>query len=67
MSEPEPPQEEPKAEQVDPEAEQLDLKEAGWEKIERQGKIVWRHPQTGFLYPQGMAILRLRQDRGDTL
>jgi hypothetical protein len=53
------------AEQVDPAADQLELEEAGWVKIERQGKIVWQHPETRFLYPQGMAILRLRQDHRD--
>ena len=56
-------EDEPEAVPVDPEAQQRDLKEAGWEPIERLGKVVWRHPWSGHLYPQGAAIQRLRRDR----
>ena len=56
-------EDEPEAVSVDPEAQQRELKEAGWEPIERLGKVVWRHPLSGHLYPQGAAIQRLRRDR----
>ncbi len=58
-----PTRDEPEAVPVDPEAQQRELKEAGWERVERLGKIVWRHPRSGHLYPQGAAIQRLRWDR----
>jgi hypothetical protein len=58
-----PTRDEPEAVLVDPEAQQRELEEAGWEPIERLGKIVWRHPQSGYFYPQGTAIQRLRRDR----
>ncbi len=53
---------EPIAEQIDKEAEQRKLEAAGWERIERQGKIVWRNPESGHLYPQGAAIARVRRE-----
>jgi hypothetical protein len=53
----------PEAVPVDLEAQQRELKEAGWEPIERLGKTVWRHPESGHCYPQGPAIQRLRRDR----
>ena len=31
------------------------LKEAGWERVEAQGRISWRRPDTGHLYPRGPA------------
>ncbi len=58
-----PNRDEPFAEWVDPEADQRELEEAGWERVERQGKLVWRNPQSGHLYPQGVAI-RLARMRG---
>ena len=58
-----PTRDEPEAVPVDAKAQQRELKEAGWEQIERLGKIVWRHPQSGYFYPQGPAIQRLRRDR----
>lgn len=58
----EPWNDEPIAEQIDKEAEQRKLEAAGWERIERQGKIVWRNPKSGHLYPQGAAIDRLRRE-----
>jgi hypothetical protein len=55
------PREEAAAERIDKEAEQHQLEAAGWERIERQGKIVWRNPNSGFLYPQGAAISLVRE------
>ena len=51
------------AEPIDKEAEQRELEEAGWERIERLGKTVWRNPHSGHLYPQGVAIALLRAGR----
>jgi hypothetical protein len=60
--------EEPKANPetvpLDVESQERQLKKAGWEPVERMGKRVWRHPETGHLYPQGPALKRLRIDRG---
>ena len=62
---------EPAAERIDPAGEQHELETAGWERLERQGKVVWRSPESGHLYPQGVAVARLREqqrgrgDRGD--
>lgn len=53
--------EEPVAEHIDKEAEQRELEAAGWERLEREGKIVWRNPESGHLYPQGAAIALLRR------
>jgi hypothetical protein len=55
---------EPEAEPIDKEAEQRELESAGWEQVERQGKIVWRNPESGHLYPQGVAVALVRE-RGD--
>ena len=49
---------------LDVESQERQLEEAGWEPVERMGKRVWRHPETGHLYPQGPALKRLRMDRG---
>jgi len=54
---------EPEVVPVDPEAQQRELEQAGWQRIERLDKAVWRHPQSGHFYPQGAAIQRLRWDR----
>ena len=54
---------EPEAVPIDPEAERRELEGAGWKRIEdRMGKVVWRHPTSGYLYPQGPAMGRLRGD-----
>ncbi len=53
---------EPDAVPIDPEGEQRELEAAGWERLDRMGKIVWRSP-SGYLYPQGAAIARLRRER----
>jgi hypothetical protein len=53
----------PEAVPIDPEAERRELEAAGWKRIETlSGKVVWRHPASGYLYPQGPAIARLRRD-----
>ena len=38
-----------------------ELGAAEWEKIERMGKIVWRRPGSGYLYPQDVAIRLVRE------
>jgi hypothetical protein len=53
---------EPAAERIDKGAEQRELEAAGWERVEREGKIVWRNPRSGFLYPQGAAIALVREN-----
>ena len=45
---------------VDLEAQQHELEAAGWERLERMGKLVWRRPDSNYLYPQGAAIALLR-------
>ncbi len=55
----------PGAVPVDKEAEQHELEAAGWERLEREGKIVWRNPESGYLFPQGAAIDLLRGRRED--
>jgi hypothetical protein len=52
---------EPEAEPIDKDAEQRELESAGWEQVERQGKIVWRNPESGHLYPQGVAVALVRE------
>jgi hypothetical protein len=47
------------------EAQQRELEEAGWELVERGGgKTIWRHPQSGGLYPQSVAITMVREEPG---
>ncbi|HEX2098242.1 MAG TPA: hypothetical protein VHF46_04215 [Rubrobacteraceae bacterium] len=54
---------EPESVPINPEVERRELEAAGWERIEeRSGKVVWRHPTSGALYPQGAALARLRMD-----
>jgi hypothetical protein len=45
---------------VDLEAQQRELEAAGWERLERLGKVVWRRPNSNYLYPQGVAIALIR-------
>jgi hypothetical protein len=54
----------PESVPVDVERQERQLEAAGWERVERLGKRVWRHPESGHLYPQGPAFKRLRIDRG---
>ena len=35
--------------------EEQELEEAGWERVEAQGRISWRRPDTGHLYSRGAA------------
>ncbi len=44
--------------------EQHELEEAGWERVEREGDPVWRNPQSGLSYPQGVAVAMLREGAG---
>jgi hypothetical protein len=54
---------EPESVPINPERERRELEAAGWERIEeRSGKVVWQHPTSGALYPQGAALARLRMD-----
>ncbi len=53
---------EPTVERIDKEAEQRELEAAGWEKVEREGKTVWRNPKSGYLYPQGVAVALVRRE-----
>src|ERR671917_737740 len=45
---------------VDLKAQQRELEAAGWQRLERVGKLVWRNPRSGHLYPQGAAISLIR-------
>ena len=49
---------------LDTKAEQRKLEEAGWERVYRQNKLLWRPPEGGHLYPQGAAVQRLLRDSG---
>jgi hypothetical protein len=53
--------EEPESERLDQESEQRELEAAGWVRMEREGKIVWRNPESGHLYPQGAAVAFVRR------
>jgi hypothetical protein len=46
--------------QVELEAQQRELEAAGWERLDRLDKLVWRNPRSGYLYPQGAAIALVR-------
>lgn len=59
----EPQDDEPNAVPIDKEGEQRELEAASWVKVERQGKILWRNPESGHLYPQGAAIALIRTGR----
>jgi hypothetical protein len=54
---------EPESVPINPERERRELEAAGWKRIEeRSGKVVWQHPTSGALYPQGAALARLSMD-----
>jgi hypothetical protein len=55
----------PDAVTIDPEDEQHELEAAGWERADVLGKVFWVNPQSGYRYPQGPAVRRLRQMQGD--
>ena len=43
-------------------SEWLELEAAGWERLERrEGETVWRNPENGFAYPQGIAVAMVRE------
>ena len=46
---------------VDLEAQRRELVDAGWAPIDRLGKVVWRRPDSHYLYPQGVAIRLVRE------
>ncbi len=52
--------EDPLSVSYDPSKEQRKLEAVGWERVDRQGKLFWRNPQSGRLYPQGAAVQRLQ-------
>ena len=43
------------------EDEQRELKIAGWKPAERDGETLWQNPDSGFWYPQGVAIALIRE------
>jgi hypothetical protein len=47
--------------------ERRELEAAGWEPVEHGDKTVWRNPESGYLYPQGIAVAMVREgaDAGD--
>jgi hypothetical protein len=45
---------------ADLKAQEQELEAAGWERLERMGKVVWCSPGSGYLYPQGAAITLIR-------
>ncbi len=51
--------EDPTSVSYDPSKEQRKLEAAGWELVDRQGKLFWMNPRSGHLYPQGAALQRL--------
>ena len=47
--------------QAQPIKDQRELEDAGWERLERDGEIVWRNPENGFVYPAGIALSMVRE------
>jgi hypothetical protein len=47
--------------------EAQELEEAGWERVEVEGRISWRRPDTGHLYPRGAAydVQKRRDTKGE--
>lgn len=45
----------------DKDDELRELEAAGWRPEERVGEIVWQNPESGYWYPQGVAIAMLRE------
>ena len=54
--------EDPVSVSYNPSEEQRKLEGAGWKRVERLGKLFWRNPQSGHLYPQGTAVRRLQAE-----
>lgn len=42
-------------------AERRELEAAGWKPIKRMGEVVWRRPNSRFLYPKSMALRLIRE------
>jgi hypothetical protein len=43
-------------------SERLELEAAGWERLEpHEGEAVWRNPENGIVYPQGVAVAMVRE------
>ena len=43
-------------------AEHRELLEAGWSPVERDGEIVWRRPDSPYLYPADVALRLVREE-----
>jgi len=56
--------EKPRSVSTDLEVQQSELEAAGWVRTERQGKLFWRNPESGHVYPQGAAVEQLRRRAG---
>ena len=41
--------------------ERRELEAAGWRSEDRASKVVWQNPDSGYWYPQGVAIAMLRE------
>ena len=41
--------------------ERRELEAAGWRSEDRAEKTVWQNPDSGYWYPQGVAIAMLRE------
>jgi|tagenome__1003787_1003787.scaffolds.fasta_scaffold17870375_1 hypothetical protein len=41
--------------------ERIELERAGWKRLERKDEAVWRNPENGFIYPQGVAVAMIRE------
>ncbi|MDQ3922288.1 MAG: hypothetical protein M3248_08125 [Actinomycetota bacterium] len=41
--------------------ERLELEAAGWRPEVRYDETVWQNPESGFWYPQGVAVTILRE------
>src|SRR4051812_771496 len=41
--------------------ERRDLEAAGWRSKDHAGRVVWQNPESGYWYPQGVAIAMLRE------
>jgi hypothetical protein len=41
--------------------EHQELAAAGWEPEERESETVWRNPENGLVYPQGVAVAMVRE------
>ncbi len=42
-------------------SERRELVSAGWEPKDAEGTVVWRNPENGYFYPQGLAYRLMRE------